>query len=191
MTKQKDIAGRIQLFLIALVFFGPLILAAWMYFGGTGLQPAGKTNHGELLEPYINIGDVLPESAIHARANGRWLLIYANTGSCDKACQTALYTLRQSRLMLGNEMERLLRVLLHGNIAPDTVLIANEHKGLVTLQDDDLCILLSNKKPVEIAAGGFYLVDPIGNLVMYFRPDIEPGDLVEDVEHLLELSRIG
>ena len=45
MTKQKDTAGRMQLVLLSLVFFGPLILAAWMYFSGTGFQPEGRTNH--------------------------------------------------------------------------------------------------------------------------------------------------
>ena len=39
--------------------------------------------------------------------------------------------------------------------------------------------------------GGYYLVDPLGNLVMYFQPDIDPQAMVEDIKHLLELSRIG
>ena len=191
MTKQKDTRGRIQLFLISLVFFGPLILATWMYFGGRDLQPVGRTNHGELLEPVLNIRDVLPDSPIHARNEGHWLLVYPHAGSCDEACKHALYTLRQSRLMLGKEMERLVRVFLHGNSAVDTVFIAEQHAGLVTLNDNRLSALLNNKKPEELPTGGFYLVDPLGNLVMYFRPEIDPGAMVEDIKHLLELSRIG
>jgi hypothetical protein len=35
--------------------------------------------------------------------------------------------------MLGKEMDRLIRVFLHGDSAPDTVLLADEHEGLVTL----------------------------------------------------------
>lgn len=191
MTKKKDTAGRIQLFLIALVFFGPLILAAWLYFSGSGFQPVGKSNNGELLEPLINIGEVLPGSAIRDFDGGHWLLVYSNTGACGETCETALYTLRQSRLMLGEDMDRLVRVFLHGDTTPDTVFIAEEHKGLITLRDADLSDLLMNKKPEDIPAGGYYLIDPLGNLVMYFRPDIEPTDMVEDLEHLLELSRIG
>lgn len=191
MTKKKDTAGRIQLFLISLVFFGPLILAAWLYFSGTGLQPDGRTNHGELLEPMINIGELLPDSAVNEFGDGHWLLIYSNNGACDAACENALYILRQSRLMLGQEMERLVRVFLHGNSAPDTVFIADEHQGLITLRDGDFSDLLTNKRPAELSAGGYYLVDPLGNLVMYFRPDIEPADMVDDIEHLLKLSRIG
>jgi hypothetical protein len=51
--------------------------------------------------------------------------------------------------------------------------------------------LLDNKRPAALPAGGYYLIDPLGNLVMYFRPDIDPADMVDDVKHLLRLSRIG
>ncbi len=191
MTKRKDPAGRIQLFLISLVFFGPLILAAWMYFSGTGFRPDGRSNHGELLEPLVNIGDALPGAATLEHNDGHWLLVYSNTGDCDAACEFALLTLRQSRLMLGKEMDRLRRVFLHGDTAPDTVFLSSEHPGLITLKDGKLSGLLEKKRPRELMAGGYFLIDPLGNLVMYFRPDIDPGDMVEDINHLLELSRIG
>ena len=191
MTKQKDPAGRLQLLLLSLVFFGPLILAAWMYFSGTGFQPEGRTNHGQLLDPLINMAEALPDASIHEHNEGHWLLVYANSGDCDAACEFALLTLRQSRLMLGREMDRLRRVFLHGDSAPDTVLLANEHAGLITLQDEGLSVLLESSRPPNLAAGGYFLIDPLGNLVMYFRPDIDPSDMVEDIDHLLELSRIG
>jgi cytochrome oxidase Cu insertion factor (SCO1/SenC/PrrC family) len=191
MTKKKDIKGRFQLLLIASVFFGPLILAAWLYFSGAGLQPAGRTNHGELLQPLESIRDALPNSATKAYLGGSWLLVYSNDGVCDEACKYALFTLRQSRLMLGKDMDRLVRVFLHGDTAPDTVFLADKHAGLTTLRDSGFSDLLKNKKPAELSDGGYYLVDPLGNLVMYFRPDIDPDDMVEDIKHLLELSRIG
>jgi hypothetical protein len=71
------------------------------------------------------------------------------------------------------------------------VLLADEHPGLVALNDGALKELLDNKKPTDLEAGGYYLIDPLGNLLMYFRPDIDPGAMVEDIKHLLELSRIG
>ena len=191
MTKQKDIKGRLQLALMALVFFGPLILAAWLYFSGQGFRPQGHSNHGALLEPIVNIPEALPGAAIGEYIDAQWLLIYRNEGDCDESCRQALYTLRQSRLMLGNDMDRLERVFLHGDSTPDTVFLAEEHAGLITLTDSGLQELLENKKPAALPAGGYYLVDPLGNLVMYFQPDIDPGDMVEDIEHLLKLSRIG
>lgn len=191
MTTQKTGKGRVQLLLIAAVFLGPLALAAWLYFAGQDLTPVGRTNNGALLQPISNLVEALPESPLHPHNNGYWVLLYANDAACDEACAHSLYTLRQSRLMLGKEMDRLVRVFLHGDTAPDTVLLANEHEGLVTLHDSSLKDHLDNKKPVDLDAGGYYLVDPLGNLVLYFRPDIDPSAMVEDIKHLLELSRIG
>ena len=59
------------------------------------------------------------------------------------------------------------------------------------LRDDQLLALLNKKKPQELAAGGYFLMDPLGNLVMYFAPDIAPINMVGDIKHLLKLSRIG
>ena len=191
MTETKQGKGRVQLLLIAAVFLGPLVLAAWLYFAAQDLTPEGRSNNGVLLQPIVNLPDMLPGSALHAHNDGHWVLLYANTGACDEACKYSLYTLRQSRLMLGKEMDRLIRVFLRGDTAPDTVMLAEEHEGLITLQDSSLSDLLYNKKPDDLEAGGYYLVDPLGNLVMYFEPEIEPGAMVEDIKHLLELSRIG
>ncbi len=135
MTNNTRGKGRVQLLLIAAVFLGPLVVAAWMYFGGQGIAPAGRTNHGALLDPIVRLADELPDSELHRRSDGYWALLYANAGACDEGCEYSLYTLRQSRLMLGKEMDRLVRVFLHGDTPPDTVLLADEHQGLVTLQD--------------------------------------------------------
>ena len=191
MTEIKQGKGRLQLLLIAAVFLGPLVIATWMYFGDQGVVPEGRTNHGVLLEPIVNLLEALPESSLHSHNDGYWVLLYANRGACDEACEYALYTLRQSRLMLGKEMDRLVKVFLHGDTPPDTVLLADEHEGLITLQEGGLNDLLENKKPVDLEAGGYYLVDPLGNLVMYFPQEIDPSAMVEDIKHLLELSRIG
>ncbi len=190
MKEKKTTWARVQMLVIASVFFGPLAIAAWMYYSGA-LQPQGRTNHGALLEPIINTAETLPESTIGALVDGDWVLVYANEQACGTACTDALHTIRQSRKMLGREMGRLLRVFLHGDSPPDTVFLASEHAGLITLEDRGLSELLKNKKPAALLAGGYFLIDPLGNLVMYFEPTIDPSDMVEDIKRLLKLSRIG
>lgn len=183
--------ARAQLVLIALIFFGPLLVAAWLYYGAHFRPTGGGSNHGVLLEPIVNLRAALPDAELLQLGEGRWLLLYANDSHCDDACRRALYTLRQGRLMLGKDQERLLRGFLHGESAPDKVFLADEHTGLIATQDAGLVRLLDNKKPGELADGGFFLVDPLGNLVMYFRPDMDPADMIADIEHLLRLSHIG
>ena len=191
MTEQPRKSARVQLLLIATVFFGPLLIAAWLYYGGYFAESLGRSNHGALLEPIINLGDELPDSALQAYREDGWLLLYASDQDCDEACRDALYTIRQSRKMLGKEMDRVRRVFLHGSTPPDTVFLTAEHPGLITIEDASLSGLLDNKRPVDLPAGGYYLIDPLGNLVLYFRPDIEPSDMVDDMKRLLKLSRIG
>jgi hypothetical protein len=88
-------------------------------------------------------------------------------------------------------MERLGRIFLHGETPPDTVFLANEHEGLVALEDGELSELLALRTPAAVAEGGYFLVDPHGNLILYFAPDLAPRDIVADIERLLRLSRIG
>ncbi len=184
-------AGRLKLLAIAAIFFGPLIVAVLLYQQNRGMQSLGRANHGALLTPIINLDDAAPGSALRDSRANAWLLVYAHRAACDADCRNALYAIRQIRLMLGPDMDRVRRVFLHDDSAPDTVFLAAEHEGLVTLADSRIHALLDDKKPASLQAGGYYLVDPLGNLVMYFPPDMDPKDMVEDIEHLLELSRIG
>ncbi len=187
--------GRLKLLLIALLFFGPLGVAAIYYYAGASLHPDGRTNAGRLLQPIVNVEDALGEETLPGltggRNEGRWLLVYVNEGACETACAEALYRMRQSRLMLGRDMTRLVRVFLHGAEAPDKVLAEGEHEGLIATRNSGLGGLLDRKRPTDLTPGGMFLIDPLGNLVMYFAAELAPEDMVGDIEHLLDLSRIG
>jgi hypothetical protein len=189
-AQQLGKGGRLQIAIIALVFFGPLIFASWMYMSGQ-LQPLGRTNNGELLEPVVNLAEVLGDSPILSATDAPWRLIYENATDCGDSCHAALYRLRQIRLMLGKDMDRVDRVFLHGDSPPDKVFLDEQHRGLITITDKALGELLEEKRPKEVPPGGIYLVDPLDNLIMYFSPDVPPGDMADDLKHLLELSRIG
>lgn len=190
MDQPRKKKGRIQLILIMLFFLGPLFVAWWLYFGQIW-QPAGRTNNGELLDPVMNLWERQPTPALIAESGNKWLMIYANRAPCDNSCRHSLHMLRQSRLVLGNEATRVQRVFLHGDTPPDKVFLEEQHQGLITIRDDGLFQLLNENRPGEIQPGGIYLVDPLGNLVMYFSPDLDAGDMVDDIKHLLDLSRIG
>ena len=184
--------GQLQLALIAAIFLGPLAVATWLYYGGEGLQPEGRANHGILLEPFTNLPEALPDSAFADSGEEKhWRLVYINTADCDDACRNGLYTIRQIRLMLGREMERVERVFLHGDAPLDTLFLAQEHEGLVALGETSLAEFLEGKLPEGTPGNGYYLVDPLGNLVLYFPPSIKPRDMVSDLKRLLRLSSIG
>jgi hypothetical protein len=181
-------AARLQLALVAALFFGPLLVAAWMYYSGS-FRPVARSNHGLLIEPVLPLAVTYPGTA--KIAAGQWLLVYVTDRDCDDECEKALYTLQQSRLMLGNDMGRLTRVLLRGGKGTDTVFFAEQDDGPMTLHDKSLARDLAAALSGGVPHGGFFLVDPLGNLVMYFRPDLDPSEMVDDIKHLLKLSRIG
>lgn len=195
MTSKSDGAGRRQLLLVALVFLGPLIAAAWMYFSESDWAPGSSTNHGRLLEPFTNLNDENLQRSFRDLGNGEinkyWILVYSNAAECRESCRKALFRQRQIRLMLGGEMGRVLRVFLHGAASPDKVVLDQQHRGLKTINDIGLGNLLQKKRPADLPEGGLYLIDPLGNLVMYFADELAPGDVVDDIKHLLSLSRIG
>lgn len=190
MSENLSGGGRLQIGIIALVFFGPLILATWMYSTGR-LQPAARTNHGELFEPIVELKDILSKNTHPHDTQQAWRLLYMNMAACDAACTSALYRQRQIRLMLGKERERVSRLFLHATSAADKVPRGDEDAGLITINNKGLAELLEGQRPSEIPAGGIFLIDPLDNLIMYFSPDLAPGDIADDLKHLLELSRIG
>ena len=181
--------ARLQLMLVVGLFLGPLLFAAWMYYGGSAFAPASRSNHGQLLEPIRHLAARYPE--IESIAPGQWLLVYAPAGECDAACQDAIHRQKQSRLMLGNDMNRLTRVFLHGDWPADTVPHGEQQSGLKIIASADLVQELWSATSRSNAHDGFFLIDPLGNLVMYFAPHIDPRDMVDDIKHLLELSQIG
>jgi len=183
-------SAQIQITLIALVFFGPLIFAAWMYYSGR-LAPTATSNHGDLIEPLVSLQASAAGERLGAQWPGLWQLVVSETGECGEGCREALVRMRQIRLMLGKDMDRVGRVFLHGNVAPDRVWLDAEHPGLKTTNDMALVALLAEHRPAASQSGGMYLVDPLVNLVMYFPPDLDPADVVDDLKHLLKLSRIG
>jgi hypothetical protein len=188
---KKAALGRLQLLGIAAVFAVPLALAAWMYYFDNSLAPGSGSNNGALLLPIVSLSDELARSEIHNIGSNQWLMLYANNDACDDQCDDALVRLRQTRLMLGKDMQRVKRVFLHGDSLPDTVTLEEQHAGLITMTDNDLNMLLEMKRPAELLPGGCYLIDPLGNLVMYFPPNLDPKEMVGDIKHLLKLSHIG
>ena len=177
--------------LIAAVFAVPLAFAAWMYYSGSDLAPVSGSNKGALLLPIATLSDEFAIVEIRKTEPDQWLMLYANAKPCEDDCAEALVRLRQTRLMLGKEMPRVSRVFLHGESAPDTVDLDQQHPGLITIKNGGLTALLEEKRPTGLQAGGSYLIDPLDNLVMYFPPGLDPKDVVGDIKHLLRLSHIG
>ena len=194
--------GRRQLLGLAALFFVPLALAFWMYYGPTGWRPSGDASKGDLIDPARPLPEIsLPAmdggTTAPAFLRGKWTMLYVGDGLCDDACRRALYLTRQSRIALNKDMDRVQRVFLVTRRCCDRGFLTKEHPDLIVAQVDDApsaAVLgpFPTYGGVPVAAAGrIYLVDPLGNLMMSYAPSAPDKALLTDMKKLLRLSHIG
>jgi hypothetical protein len=183
--------GRRTLVLLALVCAAPVVASYVAYYG---FRPTGRVNYGELLDarPAPEIAGTLPDGGKFRLSDyrGRWLLLAADAGPCEDACQRKLYATRQARTIQGREQERVVRIWLEAADAPmPAPEVLARHPGLVVAR-----IQPSEWSRLQGDTGGphdIYLLDPLGNVVLRFpvNPDIKR--MAKDLERLLRASQIG
>jgi len=194
--------GRRQLLALAALFFVPLAVAFWMYYGPAGWHPSGDASKGDLIDPARPLpGLALPTPdgppTDPGFLRGKWTMLYVGDGRCDDRCRKALYLTRQSRIALNKDMDRVQRVFLATDRCCDRAFLAQEHPDLVVARVEDAAAAAVLQPfpaydgvPVG-AAGRIYLVDPLGNLLMSYAPGAPDKALLTDLKKLLRLSHIG
>ena len=157
-------------------------------------QPEGRINYGELMAdrqlPVTALKLVDGTAFSLAQLRGKWLFVTADDAACDAYCEKKLWQIRQVRKTQGKYPERIERVwLVTGGGRPAARLHA-EYEG--TWMVDAAGASLLRALPYSGAlADHIYLVDPLGNLVLRYPRDADPGRMKKDLERLLKVSRIG
>jgi len=191
-----------RLLLILALFFIPLgISMGWYYTLPPDYKPGSTTNHGTLISPVYTLQDFsqprLNGPAFAARDMERiWTIVHLLDGACDEACSKRLYDTRQLRIALAEDMERVQRVVVASTppVAEQNARMWASHPDLTVLTGVDgglgaqvRAVATEHHYP----AGSVYLVDPMGNLMMQFGPEIPAKQVMKDIEKLLRLSHIG
>ncbi|OED41504.1 hypothetical protein ACH42_13825 [Endozoicomonas sp. (ex Bugula neritina AB1)] len=192
--KAKPKSSRWQAWLIFLIPTIAMSAAWFVYFTGVGI-PDGRTNKGELILPsallselQLNDGSSLVEQQ---QLEGRWGVLVFGSVSCEQqGCQDSLYKTRQVHIALGKESDRLMRLY----VAPETPVISErirqEHPEMLWLHTSKALSLkaLNVEKWPE---NQFYIVDPLGNIMMKYKPGQVGGDLLKDLKKLMKASKVG
>ncbi|MCP5425192.1 MAG: hypothetical protein H6970_09010 [Gammaproteobacteria bacterium] len=188
---------RLYLIIIFALFAVPLALA-WFLVGRW--HPQHTTNHGELLNPAQPVAHFVATrptgQALGAEfLNGRWTLLYIGAANCDQRCRTGLYDIRQIRLALGKDMLRAQTLWLMPERPDEDLLqwLGREHVDLtVGVADVQTLDFFSRQFPHSVDTDGWiYLIDPLGNLFMRYSTDGNPKGILDDLQHLFKISKIG
>lgn len=184
-----------------LLFAIPLTLATWMFIHGKPLVPH-TTNHGQLIQPPLDIAN-LGLLTDQQNWKNHWLLLYVNpTNTCTKNCEQALYNMRQIRTATGKDRERVQRAILtFSDTQPFTdthlqQLLKTTFSGTLHLTTSLQAFFRftqqdSSSAKIATQYGGIYLADPHGNVMLFYPPNTAPMGIFKDLTRLLNLSQIG
>jgi cytochrome oxidase Cu insertion factor (SCO1/SenC/PrrC family) len=198
------LSSRQALVLLGLLFMTPAFVAWVMHHSSEqGWRPEGTTNRGSLVHPArpltmpaeLKIAD----QAANDYLQGKWTLLYIGDADCDAVCNENLYKMRQIRMAQNENMRRiqLLYLVRDGAIpAPQAGLLARDYKDtavtlLTAAQVDQIAPHFLIDGVTMQAAERVYIIDPLGNLMMYYPPDADPSGMLKDLKKLLKYSKIG
>ena len=195
-------ASRIKLVAIFAIFAVPLILASiYLHLVRTSGGQLGDTSRGQLIQPAVPLTDFTLRQQDGEfdleTVRGSWTLLYMPVGQCMEACELNLYHMRQVRLALNHRMDRVQRAVLAETDAQLSEMLLSQHAGLMVARGDSDAQsslrdqILAAESHMEPLPNAIYLIDPFGNVMLRFPPDLEPGSMLKDLKHLLKVSRIG
>ena len=167
-------------------------LAAW--FAYFVWKPESRTNYGELVEPHA-LADLelrgLDGGAFRlSQLRGKWILLQVDSAACGESCRTKLVYMRQARLALGRDAERIERVwLLDDAAVPDPALL-RENEGVKVVRAPRGMLVEELPSPGN-PAGYIFVIDPLGTLMLRFPGSPDGRRMLKDLSRLLRASRIG
>lgn len=189
-------SARLKLLAILLACSVPVLVAYFVFYV---VRPQGAAGFGELITPVRPVpaalgtgldGAKLPLSSLKAQ----WLLVKVDGGACVQDCQKQLLVLRQFRLMLGKDMDRMDWLWLINDQAPvePTLAAGLKHDSATVLRVAPE--VLENWLPTpagKVQQDFIYVVDPMGNTMMRFPSRLDTASAAKakrDMEHLLRAS---
>lgn len=187
---------RIKFLALVAVFVLPFI-GSWLAFYVFEIKPDSR-NYGDLVVPARPLELVMLQTTKKHNLNeefwNKWTFVVIDDGSCGQLCQENLYYLRQMRLALGRDVDRVQNLLLSSqpfteDVAgflvdyPDLSAADQVPQGFVR-QFESIDNPSKNKPFI-------YLVDPLGNLMMTYPAENDPSSILSDMRRLLKVSQVG
>jgi len=185
---------KLELLLVAVVSLAPVVGAYLLYYyADLSALPRVENQDRLLVSPAVPLPPFPAADAEGGSGWGpTWSLLYVRTSDCGDACREHLLRLAQVHARLGRDQDRVRRIY----VGPDGDRLASADPMLTAASVADPSIdalvgVLASAAAEPGADGRVYVVDPHGNLVLSYPPDAEQKGMLEDLERLLDVSRIG
>jgi cytochrome oxidase Cu insertion factor (SCO1/SenC/PrrC family) len=191
---------RTKLALIMAMFALPTLASFTAFYL---LPPPKSSNYGELISPAINLpqlplvvsgGADAPPGAAEQGLRGKWLLVTRDSGACGPACEQKLFAMRQARLIVGREMDRVVRVVLIEDDARPSEQLLERYRGTAWVSAKAMSWLSRFPAVSQDNSNGtafIYAVDPLGNIFMRYPADADTKLIAKDLRQVLKASQIG
>ncbi|WP_339649957.1 hypothetical protein [Halopseudomonas pelagia] len=184
--------GQLKLLAIFAVVLGPILVAGVM--AKMGFMPQSNTNRSDLVEPHILLEDW--QLAVEPVGYGSpWRILVTSPQDCLDACMALLHEARQINVALGREagrVEHMLALAAQPTAALQQQLEAEYPRLSRSMLDAGAYQTSLSKHPQEWQQGPqLWVVDPLGRVVLHQDADKPGKQLLDDLKHLLKVSKVG
>lgn len=193
---------RLVLTALIVVFSMPFV-AAWFIYNFSDGRGDNGGNFGELIVPPPSIPDLklLDPLTGENKQNlrGKWNVLYMVEGDCTLECTRNLEMMLGLRRALDKDSGRLQLIVATADTGVEKGLsnyLKNDNRRKILLfpyvdhtSNPDLGPLPAKSAVFE--QGKFYIIDPLGNLILRYSSNSDPEGLYSDIKRLLRYSRIG
>lgn len=213
-----NVKSKIKLSFLLLITILPISLATFYFRSVFESGEIGVTrNKGTLINPPADISDLMMRDAsgdtvfksfedVIATLGEEeeyilrpWLMVYVTGETCNEECKERIYYMKQLHIALGKNIQRVRRYYLDASsqgITPElTTLFRNDYPSMGVAFSDKLLLEKNMKsKGVNLSLDSesyILLVDPVGNVMMYYTKEQSAEDIKADLETLLKYSSLG
>jgi hypothetical protein len=102
--------------------------------------------------------------------------------------------MRQARLLVSKDLDRVARVMLIDDDVPVSDKLKQDFAGMGLVSAKSSSWLAKLPRAADDVSGGrgyIYAVDPMGNLFMRYRSDEDIKELAADLRRVLKASQLG
>lgn len=194
------LSNLLTLMAIAAIFVAPI--GASYYLNAIGWQSGKTKNRGHLLPKPVPMAEKTfslsgSKTLSLASMKHSWALLYAGGKTCQQDCRKRLDELLRVHVALGKNQKRV-KLLYLDAAADDSVssMISNKYPHFDILGNPAESVAawktqLDAVIEAKDATGLVFIIDPLGNVIMYYLPAEDAIGIRKDMGRLLHVSRVG